>query len=196
MRRRISLYAAVFILGFVIMGFEMVASRIMVPSFGSGIDTWAALISTMLIALTTGYFTGGALPGRFKTARVVGTIVIAASFYLAVVPLINADLFHFLSDHLGDGVAALLAASMLLCFIPVTLLGMFTPCSVDLMAAMSTEQHAGSIAGRLYGISTLGSVCGTLSTAFLLIPHIGSANLTLVLACLAFLTALLLWTLA
>jgi len=187
------LYTAVFLLGFVIMGFEMVASRIMIPSFGGGIQTWAALISTMLVALTTGYFSGGALPARFKTPRRVSAIVIAAAFYLALVPLINADMLAFLSTKLGSGVTALLASSMLLCFVPVTLLGTFSPCSVDLMAAIAPREHAGAIAGRLYGISTLGSVCGTLGTAFFLIPHMGSANLTFLLAAIAFATGALLW---
>jgi hypothetical protein len=195
MSRRVSLYVAVFVLGFVIMGFEMVASRIMIPSFGGGIQTWAALISTMLVALTTGYFSGGALPARWKTARRVGAIVIAAAFYLALVPLINADVLGVLAEQLG-GVAALLAASMLLCFVPVTLLGSFSPCSVDLMAEIAPGEHAGAIAGRLYGISTLGSVCGTLGTAFFLIPHMGSANLTFVLAGMAFATGVLLWGMA
>jgi hypothetical protein len=190
------LYVAVFLLGFVIMGFEMVASRIMIPSFGGGIQTWAALISTMLVALATGYFSGGALPGRFKTPRRVSAIVIAAAFYLALVPLINADVLGFLSDKLGGGVTALLASSMLLCFVPVTLLGTFSPCSVDLMAAIEPSRHAGAIAGKLYGISTLGSVCGTLGTAFFLIPHMGSANLTFLLAAIAFATGVLLWGLA
>jgi hypothetical protein len=186
------LYAAVFLLGFVIMGFEMVASRIMIPSFGGGIQTWAALISTMLVALTTGYFSGGALPARFKTPRRVSAIVIAAAFYLALVPLIDAGVLGFLSDKLG-GVSALLTSSALLCFVPVTLLGTFSPCSVDLMAAIAPAEHAGAIAGRLYGISTLGSVCGTLGTAFFLIPHMGSANLTFLLAAIAFATGAFLW---
>jgi hypothetical protein len=171
----------------------MVASRIMIPLFGGGIQTWAALISTMLVALATGYFSGGALPARFKTPRRVCVVVIAAAFYLALVPLINADVLSFLSDKLGSGVVALLASSMLLCFVPVTLLGMFSPCSVDLMAAIAPEEHAGAIAGRLYGISTLGSVCGTLGTAFFLIPRMGSANLTFLLAGIAFATGVLLW---
>lgn len=190
------LYLAVFLLGFVIMGFEMVASRIMIPSFGGGIQTWAALISTVLVALTTGYFAGAALPARFRTPHRVSGIVIAAAFYLALVPFINADVFALLSARLGTGAVPLLASAFLLCFVPVTLLGTFSPCSVDLMAAIAPQQHPGAIAGRLYGISTLGSVCGTLGTAFILIPHMGSANLTFVLAAIAFVSGMLLWSMA
>ena len=189
----ICVYSAVFLLGFVVMGFEMIAGRIMTPVFGGGIDTWAAIISTMLLALTTGYFGGSALPGRFKTPRGVSTLVIAASFYLAVVPLINGDVLRRLSLAMGDGLGALLLTSLLLCFVPVMLLGMFSPCSVFLVAAWGRPEQEGVIAGRLYGVSTLGSVAGTLGVTFALIPRMGSANLTLLLAGIAFLAGTSLW---
>ena len=44
-----------FLVGGVLMGFEMLGSRYLFPYFGGGIDTWAGLISTVLIALTFGY---------------------------------------------------------------------------------------------------------------------------------------------
>jgi MFS family permease len=42
----------------------MLGSRYLNPYFGSGIYTWAALISTVLAALTLGYFLGGWLADR------------------------------------------------------------------------------------------------------------------------------------
>ena len=59
--RRLPLYVAVFLVGFAIMGFEMIASRLIVPWFGGGIDTWAALISTVLAGLGS---TPYSLPGN------------------------------------------------------------------------------------------------------------------------------------
>ena len=51
--------ADVFTLGFVTLGFEMVASRILTPLFGSGIYTWATIISIVVGGLMAGYFLGG-----------------------------------------------------------------------------------------------------------------------------------------
>jgi len=48
-----------FVSGAIVMSFEMLGSRYLNPYFGSGIYTWASLISTVLIALTAGYFLGG-----------------------------------------------------------------------------------------------------------------------------------------
>jgi len=43
--------------------------------FGSGIYTWTGLISTVLAALTAGYFLGGFIADRTVSAAVLGMIV-------------------------------------------------------------------------------------------------------------------------
>jgi len=60
----LAIYGAAFITGAIVMSFEMLGSRYLNPYFGSGIYTWAALISTVLLALTAGYFAGGVLADR------------------------------------------------------------------------------------------------------------------------------------
>src|SRR5262249_37692385 len=46
------IYFVAFVTGAIVMSFEMLGSRYLNPYFGSGIYTWAALISTVLAALT------------------------------------------------------------------------------------------------------------------------------------------------
>jgi predicted membrane-bound spermidine synthase len=191
--RRLPLYISVFLVGFAVMGFEMMASRLIVPWFGGGIDTWAALISTVLTGLTLGYFAGGALPPRWKTPNRVSALLLIAAFYMALVPLLNGSILRAISDHMGEGATPLLLSAVLVCFLPITLLGMFAPCSVDLMAGLSAQHRPGKIAGQLYGISTLGSVFGTLGTAFALIPSFGSSRIALLLAAMTFAAGALLW---
>jgi len=58
------IYLNAFIIGGVLMGFEMLGSRYLFPYFGSGIGTWAGLISTVLVALTIGYLIGGSIVVR------------------------------------------------------------------------------------------------------------------------------------
>lgn len=191
--RRLPLYASVFLVGFAVMGFEMMASRLIVPWFGGGIDTWAALISTVLTGLTLGYFAGAKLPPRWKTPNRIAGVLLTAAFYMASVPLLNGRVLQAISDHMGEGATPLLLSAVLVCFVPITLLGMFAPCSVDLMDRLTPRHGPGEIAGQLYGISTLGSVCGTLGTAFVLIPSIGSARIALLLAAITFAAGALLW---
>src|ERR1700758_5300872 len=80
------IYAAAFVTGAIVMSFEMLGSRYLNPYFGSGIYTWAALISTVLSALTAGYFLGGFIADRTVSAAVLGTIIALASLYLLALP--------------------------------------------------------------------------------------------------------------
>ncbi len=57
-------YVVAFVVGAIVMSFEMLGSRYLNPYFGSGIYTWASLISTVLLSLTVGYFIGGWLADR------------------------------------------------------------------------------------------------------------------------------------
>jgi len=184
-------YLNAFTIGFVIMGFEMVASRYMYPFFGGGITTWAALISTVLLALMTGYFIGGALTERFHSLSIMGGIIIAAAFYMALVPLATQSAFEWLSHLIANDMGVLLVSAMVLLFIPIALFGTFTPYSIHMV--LSSAAESGKIAGRIYGISTFGNVIGTLATTFYLIPHVGSTALTFLFAGLTFMSGMLLF---
>ena len=46
-----AIFLVAFITGAIVMSFEMLGSRYLNPYFGSGIYTWASLISTVLAAL-------------------------------------------------------------------------------------------------------------------------------------------------
>src|SRR5215471_3216786 len=84
---RAVVYAGAFVTGAIVMSFEMLGSRYLNPYFGSGIYTWASLISTVLAALTVGYFTGGWLADRTASAVVLGATVLVGSVYILLLPL-------------------------------------------------------------------------------------------------------------
>jgi hypothetical protein len=69
------IYFGAFATGAIVMSFEMLDSRYLNPFFGSGIYTWAALISTVLAALTAGYFLGGFIADRTVSAAVLGAVI-------------------------------------------------------------------------------------------------------------------------
>ena len=51
--------------GAVLMGLEIVGSRILAPYFGNSVFVWGSLISLFLIALSVGYYIGGGLSDRY-----------------------------------------------------------------------------------------------------------------------------------
>jgi len=165
-----------FVVGGVLMGFEMLGSRYLFPYFGGGIGTWASLISTVLCALAIGYFAGGAVVDRYHSSRIIATAILVAAIYLALVPAAADPVMAKILASMGDGPAAILLASAALLLVPLSLLGTFSPVSVGLLTRSAEE--SGGVAGLVYGISTVGNVVGTLLTTFMLIPTIGSRSIT------------------
>ncbi len=183
----IAIYLCAFVVGGVLMGFEMLGSRYLFPYFGGGIGTWASLISTVLCALAIGYFIGGAIVDRYPSPKIVAVAILIAAVYLAFVPLTADRIMSQILDAMGDGPSPILLACAALLLVPLSLLGTFSPVAVRLLTRSAEE--AGRVAGFVYGISTLGNVVGTLFTTFTLIPTIGSRSITylyaLTLACCA-----------
>jgi len=172
----LAIYVCAFLVGCVLMGFEMLGSRYLFPYFGGGIGTWASLISTVLCALAIGYFVGSAIVDRQPSARTMGVMILVAAAYLALVPATADQIMSEILERMGDGASATLFASTVLLLIPLTLLGTFSPIAISLLTRAARE--AGRIAGLVYGVSTVGNVVGTLFTTFILIPTIGSRAIT------------------
>jgi len=173
------IYIVAFITGAIVMSFEMLGSRYLNPYFGSGIYTWAALISTVLTALTAGYFLGGFIAYRTVSAAVLWAIVALASLYLLVLPSFAETILRFVSDNIDNVRLGSLYSALAIMFVPVTLLGVYSPFAIRLV--LRTAQHSGTVSGAVYGVSTAGSIVGTLGTTFFLIPLIGTRAITLLL---------------
>jgi len=188
------IYAVAFVTGAIVMSFEMLGSRYLNPYFGSGIYTWAALISTVLIALTAGYFLGGTLADRTASPAVLALTVMIGSLYLLALPSFAQAILEFVLAGIDDIRVGSLISSLALMFFPVTFLGMYSPFAIRLL--LRSAQHSGRVSGAVYGISTAGSIVGTLGTTFFLIPTIGSRAITLTLGALGLAAGLALLTLA
>jgi predicted membrane-bound spermidine synthase len=188
------IYVVAFVSGAIVMSFEMLGSRYLNPYFGSGIYTWASLISTVLIALTAGYFLGGALADRNPSPAVLGLTVIAGSVYLLALPSFAEGVLERVLDAIDDIRTGSLVSALALMFLPVTLLGMYSPFAIRLL--LRSPQSSGRVSGAVYGVSTAGSIVGTLGTTFFLIPAIGSRAITFTLGAAGVLAGLSLLALA
>jgi len=168
------------LIGAVIMALEMVWSRYLIPYFGDTIFTWASLISTVLIALMTGYFGGGYFSDRYLNQKGMLLILFFSSAYILCIPLYSDALMVCISRTIIDVRYGSLLTSFIVIFIPITILGMFTPYATKISIANISSSGRGS--GLIYGFSTLGSVAGTLLVAFFLIPSIGSRKITFIVS--------------
>jgi spermidine synthase len=188
--RAVCIYVVAFLTGAIVMSFEMLGSRYLAPYFGGGIYTWAALISTVLAALCVGYFLGGALADRRPSSVVLGATVMVGSVYLLLLPIFADVVLQFFVWHIDDIKLGSLGAALAIMFFPVTLLGMYSPFAIRLL--LRSEDMSGVVSGTVYGVSTAGSILGTLGTTFVLIPLIGSRAITFTLGIIGILSGALL----
>lgn len=176
-------YGNAFVTGAVIMSFEMLGSRYLNPYFGSGIYTWAALISSVLAALAVGYFIGGWLGDRHPSPTLLGACIILSSIYLLCVPMIADASFSTIFETVQDVRFGSIFAAMVILFAPLMALGFYSPFAIRLV--LRDTHNSGRVSGRIYGISTVGSIFGTLFTTFYMVPNLGTRSITYILAAIA-----------
>ena len=164
-------YVVVTVLGILSMGFQLLASRLLNPHFGSSIIVWAWLISTFLAAFSIGSMVGGWIsnlaPAARRRGQVIGAVLAVVS--LAVTALFGRALLGQIEVAFTETSTALLMSCLGIFFLPVTSLSLFGPQCVQFLASRGTPP--GKASGIVYGVSTLGNIAGVMLTAFALIPH-------------------------
>ncbi|WP_445148975.1 spermidine synthase [Baekduia sp. Peel2402] len=190
-RRSVALVAAV--VGAATLGAEIAAARLLAPWFGASTIVWANTIATVLVALSGGYYLGGRLADRDPTFAGLCKLVLLGAGLMAAVPFVAGPFLRVSVDALdsveaGAFVGSLLAVLILIAA-PVLVLGCVSPYAVRLSVGALDE--AGRVAGRLYAISTLGSLAGVFLSALVLIPFVGTRRTFLVFALALGLAAIL-----
>jgi spermidine synthase len=171
----VALGIAVFISGAVLLGVEIAASRVLAPFFGNSLFVWGALIGVVLAGLAVGYWAGGALADRMPAPGLLLAVMGLGALAVLAVPLLDEPVLEAVVGwDPGPRLNPLLAA-VLLFGAPSVLLAAVTPIAVRLRARSLTS--LGRTAGRLFSISTAGSIVGTFATAFFLIPEFGTDQL-------------------
>jgi len=164
---RLRLRAAIFIAGACVMVLQVLGTRIIGPHYGVGLYVWTALIAVTLVALALGYWLGGKLADKRPSLTWFAGVLLVAAATVGFIPLLRGFIIEF-GWSLGLRGGALLSAAVLF-FPPLFLLGMISPFAIRLEAP--GVEAAGRSAGRLYAISTAGSVFGAVSAGFYLVPH-------------------------
>jgi hypothetical protein len=164
-------YVVVTTLGILSMGFQLLASRLLNPHFGSSIIVWAWLISTFLAAFSIGSMLGGWISNLPPEPRRKGQLagVIVAMLSLGLTAAFGRTLLSQIEVSIPSISTGLLASCLGLFFLPVTALSTFGPQCVQFLATRGMPP--GKASGIIYGVSTLGNIAGVMLTAFLFIPN-------------------------
>ena len=190
---RVRLYLVVFCVGVSTLGAEIAAARLLAPFFGDSTIVWANTIATVLVALSIGYWVGGTVADRRPTIEALSRWVLVGAGMVALIPLV-AQPFLSISVEAFDNIEVGAAAGSLfgvlaLVAVPVLVLGAVAPWAIRLR--VTSTDDAGKTAGRLYALSTLGSLFGTFAASLLLIPLIGTQRTFIFFALLLAVTAAL-----
>ena len=166
----------VFISGMASLGVEFGASRLLAPYFGTSLYVWGVLIGLILIYLSAGYVIGGRLADRHPREEVLYQITAWAGLWIGIIPLVSYPILLISQQgfkELSVGlVAGTLFAVVILFAAPVVLLGCVSPFAIRLL--LRDVETGGNTAGRVYALSTAGSILGTFLPVFWFIPTFGT----------------------
>ncbi|MDD5040531.1 MAG: fused MFS/spermidine synthase [Patescibacteria group bacterium] len=181
---------ALFISGFIALGFEIVWIRVL-TNFGSG----TTLSSTLILS---GFLLGFAIGSVFVVRLIdrsknVLRLLVACFITLGTAATLSFLGFGMLNTYFPDpfiSYKAMLVESFVgfgFSFVLAIFMGTIFPLSVRLYAG--TAAMIGRKSGYAYFINSLGTVAGSITAGFGLIPFVGIRNSGLVLISLCFLTA-------
>jgi spermidine synthase len=158
------------------LGVEFGASRLLAPYFGTSLYVWGVLIGLILIYLSAGYVIGGRLADRHPRPEVLFQITAWAGLWIGLIPLVSYPILLLSQQgfkELSVGlVAGTLFAVVILFAAPVILLGCVSPFAIRLL--LRDVETGGNTAGRVYALSTAGSILGTFLPVFWFIPSYGT----------------------
>jgi spermidine synthase len=188
-RRTFASGGVAFVSGAALLGVELSASRVLAPFFGSSLFVWGSLIGVVLAGLSIGYWLGGALADRMPRPWLVVCVVVLGGLTVLAIPFLDDPVLELVVRWDPGPRLDPLVAAILLFGAPSIVLAGVTPIVVRLLA--SSVSSLGRTAGRLFSVSTAGSIAGTFATAFWLIPTLGIDQVLALMAVVLFATAAL-----
>ncbi|HVA23736.1 MAG TPA: fused MFS/spermidine synthase [Chloroflexota bacterium] len=170
-------YLVVFVASGCTLILEIVAGRIVAPVVGVSLYTWTSVIGVVLAGISLGNYTGGVVADRWGARRTLGIILsLGGVSSLAVLPLTR-----IMTDYqYPDGtslVTKIVAMTAVIFFPPAFIISMTTPVVIKL--SLKDLGQTGGVVGRIYAISTCGSIFSTFLTGFVLIAFFGTRTIVL-----------------
>jgi spermidine synthase len=179
---RFVLRFAVFAAGALLMALEVAAFRIIGKTFGAALRETTTVISVFLAAMSVGYWAGGRAGDRWPRATTLAAVLFGAAGTLLVVPWVDAVISpRIAASELPLFAHAFLATTVLFAF-PTFLLAATSPIAIRLFTTSAGE--SGATAGSISAVSTVGSIAGSIATAFFLIDWLASIARTVLFVAL------------
>lgn len=179
----------VFICGASLMILELVGSRVLAPYVGTSTIVWTSLIGIILGFLSLGYWWGGKIADKNPSERVLSLLIFLAAFFVFSVIISNSYILYFIRERIDSVYLGAVLGTIILFSVPSLFLGTVSPYAVKLK--MKNLDSSGRTVGNLYAVSTLGSIAGTFSAGFFLIPFLGTTKILYLISILLVFSSIL-----
>lgn len=154
----------VFLTSGAVLVLEILATRLMAPYVGVTLETYTAIIGTMLAGISVGTWVGGYLADRIDPRRLLGPLLaIGGALAIASVPAVRLAGEQFG----GGGGVSVVVVAMAAFLAPSAVLSAVSPTIVKLQ--LRDLGSTGRVVGRLSALGTAGAIAGTFLAGFVLI---------------------------
>ncbi|NJK92327.1 MAG: fused MFS/spermidine synthase [Blastochloris sp.] len=172
-----AVFGLLFGLGFLSMGFQLVGTRLLAPYYGSSLMVWAVVISTFLGAFSVGSILGGVLARGLEWGRgkILGVIWVLLTGSLLLTAWAGRWWLGWVESRVEAILPGLILSCLGLFFVPVCSMAALTPLCIESLGRAGEKKPGlspGLGSGLVYGVNTLGNICGVMLTAFWLIPQL------------------------
>lgn len=164
--------STVFLTGAAVLIIEVSAVRILTPYFGSSLHVLSSVLTVVLLGLSLGYWHGGKRADKNHEINDLYRIITLSGLATLALYLLTKLLLplggYALPPQMGS-----LFFSLVFFFAPAFLLGIVSPYIIKLQTIGADPNELGSLIGLNFFWGTLGSIIGSLSAGYLLVPHLG-----------------------
>ncbi|MFA5413012.1 MAG: fused MFS/spermidine synthase [Patescibacteria group bacterium] len=157
----------VFVSSFCLMVLELVAGRLMAPYLGVSLYTWTSIIGIILAGISLGNYLGGRLADQKLSRQILGSTFFLAGISSAAVLYLVPTLGTVLGKMNLPLALSTFLFSLVIFFPASMFLGCISPMVIKF--DLKNLEQTGRTVGKIYAMSTLGSILGTFATGFFLI---------------------------
>lgn len=143
---------------------EILAGRLLAPFVGVSLETFTAIIGTVLAGIALGSWWGGWMADRHSPLRMLGPLLVAGGILSMAAPTVVAVLGPGFRGRDPLGIVILTSLGFLA---PAIVLSAVSPIVVKLR--LQSLDETGSVVGQLSAVSTAGALFGTFVTGFVLL---------------------------
>lgn len=181
------LQLTVFLCGTLVMVLEMTGARVLAPHVGTSAIVWTSLIGVILACLAAGAWAGGRYADKNLSIHGLSSVITCAGAGCVLTAFAHNAVGAGIASAIANIYLAALCAAICVFALPAFFFGMIAPYAIRLkIASVATS---GATVGRLYALSTAGSILGTFLGGFLLISWFSSSvilwSVALAMLCLS-----------